>query len=102
MKQLLKLYGDLEHFARGHEDFGPATCNKLLQYLDDPQKKAYLEVKHAVFVDAGMLFMQATYKLEGDGPLAFKWYEVISSLTADMSMAQPHYRNFQVVARCLS
>lgn len=33
-------------------------------------KSAYLRVELAVVVDAGERFVQATYNLKGDGPLA--------------------------------
>jgi len=96
MKQLLELYGDLEIFLRWHDDLAPATRNKLLQHLDDPTKKAYLQLELAVIVDAGLPFVQATYKLEGDGPLALECYEVISSLTTAVNKV-PHYPNLQAV-----
>ena len=48
-----------------------------------------------------MSFVQATYKLEGDAPLALICYEVISALTTSVSQAQ-HYPNSQAVARCNS
>ena len=101
MNQLLELYGDLETFLRRHDDLAPATCNKLLQHLDDPTKKAYLQLELAVIMDAGLPFVQATYKLEGDGPLALECYEVISSLTTAVTKV-PQYPNLQAVARCLS
>ena len=75
MKQLLKLFGDVEAFLTMH-DQAPATRHKLLQFLQDPQKKAFLEVELVIIVDAGMPFVQATYKLEGDGHLALECYEV--------------------------
>ena len=75
MKQLLELFGDVEAFLTMH-DQAPATRHKLLQFLQDPQKKAFLEVELAIIVDAGMPFVQATYKLEGDGHLALECNEV--------------------------
>ena len=39
-------------------------------------------VELAVTVDAGMPSVQATYNLEGDGPLALTCYETISALYA--------------------
>ena len=95
MKQLLELYGDVEVFLRQY-DQSPATRQKLLQ---DQQKKAFLEIELAVIVEP---FVQATYKLEGDGCLAFECYEVISSLTAAVNMPQPCYPNVQAVVRRLS
>ena len=99
MKQLLELYGDVEAFLRTHEDLAPATRTKLLRYLDVPQKKSCIELELAVTVDAGLPFVQATYKLEGDGPLALQCYEVVASLTAAVSMAHPHYPNVLTVSR---
>ena len=52
-----------------------------------------------VIVDAGMPFVQATYKLEGDGCLVFECYEIISSLTAAVNMPHPSYPNVQAVVR---
>ena len=42
-------------------------------------------------MSAGKPFVQATYVLEGDGPLAIQCYEVISSLTTAVNLA--HYPN---------
>ena len=55
----------------------------------------------AIVVNVGMSFVQATYKLEGDGSLVLTCYEVISALTASISQVH-HYRNAQAVARCIS
>ena len=64
-------------------------------------KKAYLQLELAVIMDAGLPFVQAAYKLEGEGPLALECYKVISSLTTAVNKV-PHYPNFQAVARRLS
>ena len=100
MKELLELYGDVEVFLNQY-DQAPATRQKLLQFFQDQQKKAFLEIELAVVIDAGMPFVTSTYKLEGDGSLAFECYEVISSLTATVNMP-PCYPNLQAVVRRLS
>ena len=41
--------------------------------------------------------MQATYKLEGDGPLVFECYEIISALSP--SIVMENYPNVQAVIR---
>ena len=64
--------------------------------------EAFLEVELAIIIDARMPFVQATYKLEGDGHLALECYEVISSLTAAVNMARPHYPNLKAVVKRLS
>ena len=41
--------------------------------------------------------MQATYTLEGDGPLVFECYEIISALST--SIVMENYPNVQAVVR---
>lgn len=69
IKQLLELYEDLDPFLRQHDDLPSVTRRKLLEHLDDVNKKIYLELELAIIVDAGKPFVQAKYVLEGDGPL---------------------------------
>ena len=57
-------------------------------------------VELAVTVDAGMRFVQATYNLEGDGPLALTCYETISVLNA--AARQAYYPNLQAVTSEIS
>ena len=95
MKQLLELYGDVQVFLTRYNQ-APTIRPKLFQ------DQAFLEVELAIIIDACMPFVQATYKLEGDGHLAFECYEVISSATPAVNMAQLHYPNTQAVTRRLS
>ena len=99
MKQVLELFGDVETFLQRNDDFAAATRSKLLTFFDNPQKKALLKVELAV-VDFGIHFVKTTYNLEGDGPLVFRCYEAISSLTAAVNLA--HYPNLKAIARELS
>lgn len=99
IKQLMETFGDVEPFLTRNEDLAPATRKKLLTYFNDAQKKSYLQIEIAVIVDAGMPFVQATYQLEGDGPLALTAYEAISALSTAVSLA--HYPNVQAVARTI-
>ena len=57
-------------------------------------------MEFAAVVDAGKQFVQATYKLEGNGPLAFQCYEVISALSTSVMME--NYPNVQTVVRNIS
>ena len=50
--------------------------------LNDPQKKSSLQVELAVVIDVGEQFVKATYSLEGDGPLVFTCFEVLSAVDA--------------------
>ena len=83
----MELFGDVESFLRTNEDLAPATRGKLLGYFNDMQKKVCLQIEMAVVVDVGIHFVQATYMLEGDGPLALTCYEAISTLTAAVNQA---------------
>ena len=81
IKQVFELFGDREMFLRRHDDLAPSTRAKLLTFFDEPRKKIYLQLELATLVDTALPFVQATYKLEGDGPLLFDRYDTISSLT---------------------
>jgi len=59
-----------------------------------------LKVEFAAIVDAGKQFVQATYKLEGDGPLVFQVYEIISALSTSIIME--NYPNVQAVVKNIS
>ena len=61
-------------------DLVPATIGKLREIANDFIKSVQLKVELAVLVDVGELFVQGTYKLEGDGPLALCAYEEIRKL----------------------
>lgn len=84
---------------RQHDDIGPSTRTKLLAFFDDPRKKLYLELELATLVDAALPFVQATYKLEGDGPLVFHCYDIISTVTTAMQVA--HYPNVDAISQRL-
>ena len=62
-------YGDVKPFLEESNDLGPATRKKMLNVLQNPQKNALLQLELAITMDAGLPFVQATYSLEGDGPL---------------------------------
>ena len=49
------------------------TRLKLLEMLDDPTQKIKLLMELAVIIDADEPFIKATYRLEGDGLLVFKY-----------------------------
>ena len=100
MKQLLDLFGDIKPFLKSNTDISPATRAKLLSMLSDQQQKPHLMVELAVTIDAAMPFSRATYKLEGDGPLALTCYEAISAL--NVAARQAYYPNLQAVTHTMS
>ena len=100
MNQLLKLFGDVLPFLEENTGLSSATWGKLLSILHYPQQKSYLMVELAITVDAGMPFVQATYNLEGDGPLALTCYKTISALNA--AARQAYYPNLRAVTSEIS
>ena len=100
MSQIMSFFGDVAPFLHANPELSPATNRKLLQMLQNPTVKAYVQIELAAIVDAGEAFVKATYNLEGDGPLVLRCYEILSTLTASIQVG--HYPNVQAVARTLS
>ena len=74
-----------------------ANRRRLLEIFDDPQSCQDLRLELAALVDAGVHFVNATYYLEGDGPLIFTCYERLSAVTR--AVAVGNYPNTTAVAR---
>jgi len=100
MNQILELFGDVEPFLRNPEEFSGTTRAKLLEYFATTQSKQSLKVELAAVIDAGKPFVQATYKLEGDGPVAIECYAIISSLS--VSVRLENYPNVQAVVKSIA
>ena len=71
---------DVETFLTGNSNVCPSSNKKLLDILQNYQKRIYLMLVLASIVDWGEHFVKATYKLEGDFPLSFMCYEIVDSL----------------------
>ena len=71
LNELFELFGDVQSFLNHENKFSSSTREKLAGHFSDHQKLNTLKVELAAIVDAGKPFVQATYKLEGDGPLVF-------------------------------
>ena len=93
------MFGDAVPFTQETEA-SPTKCNKLLQLLSDKNKSEFLQVELEVVIDVGEPFVKATYKLEGDGALAFTCYEIYSSPEATVQLQ--HYPNLCALANKLS
>ena len=65
----------VEPFLRENNEVSPANRRHLLEILDDPQSCQDLRLELAALGDAGVHSVNATYYLEGDGPLIFTCYE---------------------------
>ena len=97
MKQILEGFPDVEQFINTSCDLAPATIGKLKQTLNNPVKRLQLKHELAVVIDGGEAFVKATYKLEGDGPLALSAFEEIRKLYT--VIVAPHFPNTTAVAR---
>ena len=65
--------------------------------VSDPQKQINLKVETAIVVDVGIHFVKAPYNLEGDGPLIFSCYKLISALIA--AVEQAFYPNTEAMVK---
>lgn len=79
----MQYFGDVASFLCENE-LAPANRRKIPAILDDPQKRSCLQVELAVVIDVGEQFVKATYSLEGDGPLVFSCFEVLSNVDASI------------------
>jgi len=86
LNQVFELFGDVKPFVNHKEEFSNNTRAKLAEYFTDNQKLNTLKVELAAIDNTGKAFVQATYKLEGDGILAFQCYEIISALNTSVVM----------------
>ena len=86
MHQLLQYFGDVKPFLLQHSDIGTHTRPKLLAYFEDPEKLKYLKVELAAIVDYGEPFVNVTYNLEGDWPLALSCYELVQEVVASIKV----------------
>ena len=82
------------------EEFAPALKPKLLNVLQDSTNCKLLQLELAATVDAGEQFVKATYRLEGDGPLALECYEVVATVQA--AIHSNYYPNVTALARQFS
>ena len=79
-KQIMELFGDVQPFLVRSEDVGLATCMKIREILANPHSKALLQLELGLTIDAELPFVQATYRLEGEGTLAPFCYEELDKL----------------------
>ena len=98
--QLLKVFGDVEPFLTNNTDLAPTTHNKLIGFMSDTTKRQTLKLEMSVIVDAGALLVKATYRLEGDGPLALHCFEILNTVT--LSIQHAYYPITTVIAQKLA
>ena len=94
--QVHDIFSDVCTFLHG-SDLPATTTPKLPEILQNPTKCRKLKVELCITVDSMRPFVQATYLLEGDGPLVFTAYEQIRKLYNHISLE--HYPNVSALAR---
>ena len=92
-------FKDVEKFIET-TDVSPATRAKLIAILSDNSKKVMLKLELAAVVDAGKSLVEATYQLEGDGPLIYDCGEIFDA--ALISLRLGYMPNVEAIARQLS
>ena len=95
-QQVSDFFGDIEPFLRENDEIPPANRRHLLEIFDNQDDRQKLRLELAALVDAGVHFVNATYYLEGDGPLIFTCYERLSAVT--QAVAVDNYPNTTAVA----
>ena len=97
INQIVDQFGDVQPFLEENTNTAPATASKALAIVCDHQKSMFLQVELAITVDVCRPFIEATYKLEGDGPLILYCYEVLNTLVH--SIRTRHYSNTSAVIK---
>ena len=97
LNQVMEFFGDVEPFLRENDNLSPLCRASLLEIFDDPVTARDLDIELASTIDAGKHFVQATYFLEGDGPLVFTCYERLSALA--LAIVIESYPNTEAKAR---
>ena len=97
LNQVMEFFGDVEPFLRENDNLSPIFRASLLEIFDDSATARDLDIELAAMIDAGKHFVQATYYLEGDGPLVFTCYERLSALAH--AIAIESYSNTEAKAR---
>ena len=97
LKQVSDYFDDVAPFLQENENLSPQTRQHLLEIINDPQDLQDLRLELGVLVDIGVHFVNATYYLEGDGPLIFTCFERLSAVS--QTVTGGHYPCTLAIAR---
>eukprot|EP00117_Sycon_ciliatum_P005710 scpid19770/ scgid9542/ len=98
MDQLLNLFGDVVGFLRTDVETPGALRRRMHAVIENLECRVELQIQLAVTVEFCCPFVQATYKLEGDGALRLVAYEVISGIRTFVAMQPIHLPLTEAVA----
>lgn len=99
MVQLHDLFGDVVTFLQTHVETPGAIRSRLRRKVEDLQLRGQIQMELAVTVEFSRPFVQATYNLEGDGPLCLIAYDTVSSLIHFVT--NPHLPSTKALAQRL-
>ena len=97
LKKVSDYFGDVAPFLQENEKLSPLIRQHLLEIINDPKDLQDLRLELGVMVDVGVQFVNATYYLEGDGPLIFTCFERLSAVSHDVTVG--HYPCTLAIAR---
>ena len=100
INQVMTSFGDIQPFLQENSDLAPHLRPKLLKILTDQHSRGLLLIELAATVDYGEVFVKATYRLEGDGPLALTCYEEVEKVSSTIRME--NIPNVRAIATKLS
>ena len=95
--QSIMLGNTLNLVSYTHHVFSQSSYSAVVEIYDYPATAKVLDIELAATIDAGKHFVQATYYLEGDGPLVFTCCERLSALAH--AIAIKSYSNTEAKAR---
>ena len=100
--QLMVQFGDVASFAEEAKDAKvcPQLLPQLQAILSDPERLMNLKLELTATIDVGEHFVEATYFLEGDGPLGFACYEKLSAVS--QFCQAPCFPNVRAIATAIS
>ena len=98
IKQVHDSFADVSSFLQNPgSDLPRATSQKLIDILQNVPILRKLKMELAIVIDGMTPFVQATYRLEGDGFLAITTYHAIRTLESVISTQ--YYPNVDAIAR---
>ena len=97
LNQVSIYFGDILPFLQEQQGIAPATTRKLLDLVEAPHSAHAIRLQLAAFIDIRKHFVQATYALEGDGPLVFSCYRILQFVAT--ALIQKDCPNLKATAR---
>lgn len=99
IKDIFTNFCSVQPFLEDIKEVAPKLRERLLPFFEGDQQRE-LQLEMAIVLDVGEPFVQATYKLEGDGPLVLTCYKVLQRVATAVSPG--HHPNTDSVIQSIS